>query len=51
MAALGMCGTVFGVDGQREGRRGGVGDGFHGGSLVQWARRVDWTSMGFEFYC
>lgn len=51
MAALGMCGTVFGVDGQREGRRGGVGDGFHGGSLVQLARRVDWTSMGFEFYC
>ncbi|KAJ6881454.1 hypothetical protein NC651_028132 [Populus alba x Populus x berolinensis] len=33
MAALGMCGTVFGVDGEREGRRGGVGDGFHGGSL------------------
>ncbi|KAJ6887904.1 hypothetical protein NC652_029030 [Populus alba x Populus x berolinensis] len=33
MAALGMCGTVFGVDGEREGRRGGVGDGFHGVSL------------------
>lgn len=37
--------------GRGRGGGGGVGDGFHGGSLVQLARRVDWTSMGFEFYC